>query len=75
MRKCTIRVAKTKTLISFAVIAKLICVFVFTYADCWFSHKAALILEIPTFYNACGAWWHSVRASDSKYRVPGFDPH
>ena len=35
------RVAKTKVLISFAVIAKLICVFVFAYADCWFSHDAA----------------------------------
>ena len=35
------RVAKTKTLISFAVTAKLICVFVFAYADRWFSHEAA----------------------------------
>ena len=32
---------KTKALISFAVTAKLICVFVFAYADCWFSHDAA----------------------------------
>ena len=30
-------VAKTKALISFEVTAKLICVFVFAYADCWFS--------------------------------------
>ena len=29
---CSIHVAKTKALISFAVTAKLICVFVFTYA-------------------------------------------
>ena len=35
-RYCTIRVAKTKALISFAVTAKLICAFVFAYADCWF---------------------------------------
>ena len=42
-RNCTIRVAKTKTLISFAVTAKLICAFVFAYADCWFSHAAAHI--------------------------------
>ena len=35
--------AKTKTLISFAVTAKLICVFVFAYAKCWFSHDAAHI--------------------------------
>ena len=32
-RNCTIRVSKTK--------AKLICAFVFAYADCWFSHAAA----------------------------------
>ena len=31
-------VAKTKALISFAVTAKLICVFVFAYAKIWFSH-------------------------------------
>ena len=34
-------VAKTKVLISFALTAKLICVFVFAYAKCWFSHDAA----------------------------------
>ena len=28
-------------LISFMVTAKLICVFVFAFADCWFSHEAA----------------------------------
>ena len=33
--------AKTKALISFAGTAKLICVFVFAYADCLFSHEAA----------------------------------
>ena len=30
-----------KELISFAVTAKLVCVFCFAYADCWFSHEAA----------------------------------
>ena len=34
--------AKTKALISFAVsftvTAKLVCTFVFAYAECWFSH-------------------------------------
>ena len=40
---CTIYVAKTKALISFAVTAKLICVFVFAYAKCWFSYDAAHI--------------------------------
>ena len=37
-RDCTIHVAKTKALISFAVTAKLICVFVFAYAKSRFSH-------------------------------------
>ena len=40
-RNCSILVAKTKALISFAVTAKLICAFVFTYVDCLFSHAAA----------------------------------
>ena len=43
-RYYTIQVAKTKALISFAVTAKLICVFVFAYADCWFSHDAARLI-------------------------------
>ena len=33
------RVAKTKALISFAVTAKLMCVFVFAYAKSRFSHR------------------------------------
>ena len=41
MGDCTIYVGKTKALISFMVTAKLICVFVFAYAKCWFSHDAA----------------------------------
>ena len=43
---CTIQVAKTKALISFAVTAKLICVFIFAYAKRWFSHDAAQMLSI-----------------------------
>ena len=39
----TFYVAKTKALISFAVTAKLISVFVFAYAKCWFSHDPAQI--------------------------------
>ena len=42
-RNCTIHVAKTKALISFAVTAKLICVLVFAYAKCWFSPDVAHI--------------------------------
>ena len=40
----TTYVAKTKALISFAVTAKLICVYVFAYAKRWFSHDAAHLL-------------------------------
>ena len=42
-RDCTTNVAKTKALISLAVTAKLICVFVFAYAKIRFSHDAAHI--------------------------------
>ena len=52
---------KTKALISFAVIVKLICVFVFAYAKCWFSHNVAQIFsrfkngsEIRKRYNLWG---------------------
>ena len=38
---CTIYVAKTKALISCAVTAQLICVFVFAYAKVRFSHDEA----------------------------------
>ena len=38
------RVAKTKALISFAVTAKLICVFIFAYAKSRFSHDDAHII-------------------------------
>ena len=42
-RNGTLHVAKTKVLISFAVTVKLICVFSFAHADCWFSHAEAHI--------------------------------
>ena len=38
---CTIYVAETKALISCTVNTQLICVFVFAYAEIWFSHDAA----------------------------------
>ena len=47
-RNCTIRVAKTKVLISFAVTAKLICAFVFAYAKCWFSHDVAHLSKMQS---------------------------
>ena len=40
-----ISVAITKALISFALTAKLICVFVFAYAKCWFSHDMAQFIR------------------------------
>ena len=43
---CTIRVAKTKALISFAVTAKLICVFVLAYAESRVSHNEAHISQL-----------------------------
>ena len=43
-------VAKTKTLIRCAVTAQLICVFVFAYADFWFSGAATQILmKLPKY--------------------------
>ena len=36
---------------SFAVTAKLICAFVFAYADCWFSHGAAQITSLFSLLN------------------------
>ena len=43
--------AKTKALISFAVTAKLICVFVFAYAKRWFSHDAAHMCFMRTIWH------------------------
>ena len=34
-------VGKTKALSSLAVTAKLVCAFVFAFADCWLYHAAA----------------------------------
>ena len=42
--------AKTKALISFAVTAKLICAFIFAYADCWFFHEAAHIFMLQEIF-------------------------
>ena len=44
----TINLAKTKALISFAVSAKLICVFVFAHTKSRFSHDAAHIMLISS---------------------------
>ena len=46
---CTIYVAKTKALISFAVTAKLICVFVFAYAKADFLMARLKCIYALTF--------------------------
>ena len=51
-RDRTIRLAKTKTLISFAVTAKLICIFVFAYAKSRFSHDEAQLVFVKLLF--CG---------------------
>ena len=45
-RYCTIRVAKTKALISCAFTVQLICVFVFAFSDCWVSGATAQVTRI-----------------------------
>ena len=42
-------------LISFEVTVKLICVFVFAYADCWFSHDAAQLMMLVFLYYSSGS--------------------
>ena len=43
---------KTKTLISFPVTAKLICVFVFAYADYEFSHDLAQSSDFVLYFDS-----------------------
>ena len=43
-KDCSACVAKTKALISFAVTSKLVCAFVFAYANCWFSDAVVHLL-------------------------------
>ena len=50
---CSFHVAKTKALISFAVTAKLICVFVFAYAKIRFSHNEAQIHILSAHEGQC----------------------
>ena len=51
---CTIRVAKTKALISCAVTAQLICGFVFAYANCLCSYAVAqMFLILSLFVPGC----------------------
>ena len=56
MRDCTICIVKTKALISFAVTAKLVCAFDFSYENCWFSDAVALLIVALSAYPHK---WHS----------------
>ena len=51
-------VARTKMLISFAVTANLICIFVFAYAKCWFSHDEAHL----EYFSIKTSYWYSLEA-------------
>ena len=57
---CTICVAKTKALISFAVTSKLICVFVFAYAKNRVSHDAAHMPSVAMY--KCNFYFFSFEA-------------
>ena len=63
-----LRVAETKALISFAVTAKLICVFVFAYTKIRFSHDAThIMLDISIYYPLYDIrhfifWYHRLKA-------------
>ena len=57
-RNCTICVAKTKALISFAVTTKLICAFAFAYANCWFSHAKARFIYLCGLTNQSTIFSH-----------------
>ena len=50
---CTICLAKTKALISFAVTVKLICVFVFAYAKRQISHAEAHMIATKLVLCVC----------------------
>ena len=65
------RVTKTKALISFAVTAKLLCAFVFAFADCWFSHVVAHYINVVTVnfvMNLC----HGLSLSELKAKSVSF---
>ena len=57
-RYCTIQVAKIKALISIAVTAKLICIFVFAYADCcFFSWRGSyMVNRLSSSFPKAGHW-------------------
>ena len=72
----TICVAKTKTLISFAVTAKLSCTFVFAYSQCWFCHDAAyhstIRMSVPYSYQKKFGHLHNHSVYPSVCRTDGY---
>ena len=62
---------KTKALISFAVTVKLICGFVFAYADCCFSHAAAQIINQKSYDRLVSFEGHVAMVSYPTQNVPG----
>ena len=73
-RNCTIRIAKTKALISFAVTANLICVFLFAYADCWFSHEVAHLSYDVTVFQWITSCNNSVMTTHILTLLPEYVP-
>ena len=65
--------AKTKALISFAVTAKLLCVFVFAYANIRFSHVAAHVISIIIDCHSSLCFFLSVLAPTTKQTPYCFD--
>ena len=70
-RDCTICVAKTKALISFAVTAKLICVFVFAYAKSRFSNDEAQtgrrVIVALSWHNHLGSRYYQESDDDNMH--------
>ena len=71
-RNCTIRVVKTKVLISCAVTAQLICAFVFTYAKLWFSQDAANVIKLRFLTKSDIIHRHVLRCLLSKTQLYAF---
>ena len=61
-------VAKTNALISFAVTAKLICVFVFAYAKSRFSHDAAYFIS-----NGCKSYQNIIEITEIMQEGESYD--
>ena len=52
-------------MMSFAVTVKLICVFIYAYADCWFSHEEAHLFDSFRDLISLSSAQHSLEISSS----------